>query len=220
MHVRYEDLFQGWSAAVDGDNRLAQPQSLHVRFLQPPHDKLPLPGSAPFAEDLARHTRRTDRPVGDDDRQLVHASLEFVECLDKQHAPPSHDRDDVRDPFYLTDLMAGEEDCLTAGGPIKTVLGNVNAYIAKAPDFKLNYTAGKYSLIFSVASQAVNATLLINLPDGTPKWRLDLATDPAVKAPGMVYGGPVVHGGKIYVATCNIEGDHARQPTAVVCIGQ
>ena len=60
----------------------------------------------------------------------------------------------------------------------------------------------------------------VNLQDGTSKWRLDLGADPAVKAPGMIYGGPVVHGGKIYVATCNIEGEHARNPTVVVCIGQ
>jgi hypothetical protein len=51
------------------------------------------------------------------------------------------------------------------------------------------------------------------------KWKLDLAADP-VKAPGMVYGGPVVHGGRLFVATCNLEGPFARQPTAVVCIGE
>jgi hypothetical protein len=43
--------------------------------------------------------------------------------------------------------------------------------------------------------------------------------DRAVQAPGMIYGGPVVHGGKVYVATCNLEGPLARQPTVVVCIG-
>jgi outer membrane protein assembly factor BamB len=59
----------------------------------------------------------------------------------------------------------------------------------------------------------------INLTDGKPLWKLDLALDPAVKAPGMVYGTPVVHGGRLYVATCNLEGAHARKPTVVVCIG-
>jgi outer membrane protein assembly factor BamB len=58
----------------------------------------------------------------------------------------------------------------------------------------------------------------ISLTDGKAKWALDLGTDPAVKAPGMIYGGPTLHGGKLYVATCNLEGPHARQPTAVVCI--
>jgi outer membrane protein assembly factor BamB len=60
----------------------------------------------------------------------------------------------------------------------------------------------------------------INLTDGKPLWKLDLAADPAVKSPGMVYGTPMVHGGRLYVATCNLEGEHARKPTVVVCIGE
>jgi hypothetical protein len=47
---------------------------------------------------------------------------------------------------------------------------------------------------------------------------LDLGADP-VKAPGMIYGGPVLRGGRLYVATCNVDGMYARQPTVVVCIG-
>lgn len=58
------------------------------------------------------------------------------------------------------------------------------------------------------------------LADGKPLWTLDLANDPVVKAPGMVYGSPVVHAGWLYVATCNLEGPNARQPTVVVCIGE
>lgn len=60
----------------------------------------------------------------------------------------------------------------------------------------------------------------IGLADGAPKWALDLGADPAVKAPGMIYGGPVVRAGRLYVATCNLDGAYARQPTAVVCIGE
>ncbi|MHB1425228.1 MAG: outer membrane protein assembly factor BamB family protein [Gemmataceae bacterium] len=59
----------------------------------------------------------------------------------------------------------------------------------------------------------------INLADGSDKWKLDLAADP-VKTPGMIYGGPVLAGGRLYVATCNLEGSNARQPTVVVCIGE
>jgi hypothetical protein len=36
----------------------------------------------------------------------------------------------------------------------------------------------------------------------------------------MVYGSPIVDGGRLYVATCNVEGDNSRQATAVVCIGE
>jgi len=60
----------------------------------------------------------------------------------------------------------------------------------------------------------------IGLADGSPRWKLDLATDPAVMSPGMIYAGPVVQGGRVFVATCNLEGANARQPTVVVCIGQ
>ncbi|MCI0642473.1 MAG: PQQ-binding-like beta-propeller repeat protein [Gemmataceae bacterium] len=60
----------------------------------------------------------------------------------------------------------------------------------------------------------------VDLKSGGKQWILDLGTEPATKSPGMVYGGPIVHGGKIYVATCNLEGPFARQPTVVVCIGE
>ena len=59
----------------------------------------------------------------------------------------------------------------------------------------------------------------INLKDGLPKWKLDLRNDPSVKSPGMIYGGVTVHGGKLFVATCNLEGPLARKPTCIVCIG-
>jgi len=60
----------------------------------------------------------------------------------------------------------------------------------------------------------------LGLADGKARWKLDLATDPAVKAPGMVYGSPIVHGGKLYVGTANLEGKSAGGDTVVVCIGE
>ena len=54
-----------------------------------------------------------------------------------------------------------------AGGEINTKLGGVAAWVAKAPDFKLFYTAGKYPLTITVECDK-DTTLLINLPDG--KW--------------------------------------------------
>ena len=59
----------------------------------------------------------------------------------------------------------------------------------------------------------------ITLADGKGKWKLDFANDPAIKSPGSFFCGPIVHGGKIYAATCNLDGPFARQPTVVVCIG-
>jgi len=59
----------------------------------------------------------------------------------------------------------------------------------------------------------------LNIKTGVSRWKLDLGTSPDVLSPGMVYAGPVVHGGRLYVATCNLTGDNNGKPTAVVCIG-
>lgn len=60
----------------------------------------------------------------------------------------------------------------------------------------------------------------IGLADGKGRWKLDLGADASVKAPGMVYGSPVVHGGKVFVGTCNLEGKASGGETVVVCIGE
>jgi hypothetical protein len=39
---------------------------------------------------------------------------------------------------------------LQAGGQLRTNLGGVNAYVARAPDLSLNYTKGTYPLTFHV----------------------------------------------------------------------
>src|SRR5207302_3954318 len=59
---------------------------------------------------------------------------------------------------------------VVAGGEIKTNKGDVVAYVAKKPDFKLFYTAGEFPLTIYAESKA-DTTLLINLPDGT--WVAD-----------------------------------------------
>jgi hypothetical protein len=35
----------------------------------------------------------------------------------------------------------------------------------------------------------------------------------------MVYGGVTVHGGKLIVATCNLDGPNANKETVLACIG-
>lgn len=60
----------------------------------------------------------------------------------------------------------------------------------------------------------------IDLKSGNQNWAFDLGAHPDVQSPGMVYGGPIVHGGRIYMATCNLEGPYARQPTFVACVGE
>jgi outer membrane protein assembly factor BamB len=58
----------------------------------------------------------------------------------------------------------------------------------------------------------------LDLADGKKRWTLDLAADPATKATGMVFGSPTVHGGRLYLATCN-PGSTPGQPTSILCIG-
>jgi len=60
----------------------------------------------------------------------------------------------------------------------------------------------------------------VGLADGKARWKLDLGNDAAVKAPGMVYGSPIVHGGRLFVGTCNLEGKWAGGETVLVCIGE
>jgi outer membrane protein assembly factor BamB len=59
----------------------------------------------------------------------------------------------------------------------------------------------------------------IGVNDGKSRWTLDVGADP-VKSSGMVYGGPLLHGGRLYIATCNMAGANAQKPTVVVCIGE
>ncbi len=60
----------------------------------------------------------------------------------------------------------------------------------------------------------------IDLKAGNEKWKLDLGTHAEVQAPGMVFSGPIVHAGRVYVTTCNLQGANANQTTVVVCIGE
>jgi outer membrane protein assembly factor BamB len=105
--------------------------------------------------------------------------------------------------------------------------GKVRAFDVAAGQEKWSYTArGPLFAGPAIAGSVVYAADLkgvvhaINLTNGKGLWTLDLASDPAVKAPGMVYGSPVVHKGRLYLATCNLEGEHARQPAVIVCIGE
>lgn len=58
----------------------------------------------------------------------------------------------------------------------------------------------------------------VALSDGSRLWQLDLAAHPQVATPGMIFGSPVLHGGRLYLATCNLGGPAGR-PTVIVCLG-
>ena len=54
--------------------------------------------------------------------------------------------------------------------------------------------------------------------DGKKIWTFNLPTDPAVKTPGLIYGSPTVHDGKVYLATSSL--DEVESRPVVVCIGE
>jgi outer membrane protein assembly factor BamB len=58
----------------------------------------------------------------------------------------------------------------------------------------------------------------LDLADGKKRWALDLAADPATTK-GTVYGSPVVHRGRLYLATASPGEQAARARNVVVCIG-
>lgn len=60
----------------------------------------------------------------------------------------------------------------------------------------------------------------LNIADGRREWKLDLSTDSATKVTGMVYGSPVLHRDRLYLATCNLSEKAGRSQNVVVCIGE
>ncbi|QEL17314.1 PQQ-binding-like beta-propeller repeat protein [Limnoglobus roseus] len=89
-------------------------------------------------------------------------------------------------------------------------------YDAKTPIFAPPAVAGGGVYVGDL-SGAIHA---IDLKTGNGKWTLDLGKDPATQSPGMVYGGPTIADGKLFIATCNLEGPLARKPTFVACVGK
>lgn len=132
--------------------------------------------------------------------------------------------------LWTKEVPGGVLSCAALAGGMAIVSatdGKVRAFDLATGDRKWIYEA-KMNLFAPVAvaknrvyaADLKGAVHAIDLDTGTGKWIVDLGNDPATKAPGMVYGGPVVHGGRLYVATCNLEGPYARQETVVACIGE
>ncbi len=88
-------------------------------------------------------------------------------------------------------------------------------YNAGFPLFAAPAVAGKLVYVADLKG-VVHA---IRLDKGTKEWTLDVANHPDIKLPGGFYGSPIVHDGRIYLATCNLSGANAYRPTVVVCLG-
>lgn len=86
-------------------------------------------------------------------------------------------------------------------------------YDAKMPFFAPPAVAGGVVYVADLGG-TVHA---IDLKTGNAKWTLSIAKETG--APGMVYGGITVVGGKLVVATCNLDGPWVNKETVLVCIG-
>jgi hypothetical protein len=58
----------------------------------------------------------------------------------------------------------------------------------------------------------------LSFETGQLLWSHDVGKDAIVQTPGMVFGSPVVRGQEIFLATCNIQGENADKPGAVIAI--
>jgi outer membrane protein assembly factor BamB len=86
------------------------------------------------------------------------------------------------------------------------------SYAASGPLFAGPAVAG--GVVY--AGDLTGVVHAINLADGKGLWKLDLNTAGLKNA--RIYGAPIVHGGKIYVGTCNLEATAGQQ--GIVCIGE
>jgi len=75
-------------------------------------------------------------------------------------------------------------------------------YDAKQPFFGGAAIAGDAAY----AADLTGVVHAVGLADGKALWKLDVGADPSVQSKSMVFASPVVHGGDIYLASCNLEG--------------
>lgn len=59
----------------------------------------------------------------------------------------------------------------------------------------------------------------LDLANGAQRWSLDVPNAVGVQTPGLVYASPAIFGGRIYLATNNLHGEHLDKPGAIICIG-
>jgi outer membrane protein assembly factor BamB len=153
-----------------------------------------------------------------DPKEIGHAKGEIV-CLKAADGSAA----------WRRDTQGGVLGSVAAAGPLLVYADTAGQVVALdaasgAPKWVAR-TGGPYFAGVAVAGDAVYSADIqgrvscLALADGAKRWAIDLGSDPAVQAPGMVYGGPVVHGGRLYVATANLEGPNANGGTVVVCIG-
>jgi hypothetical protein len=58
----------------------------------------------------------------------------------------------------------------------------------------------------------------VDLGEGNGTWKLDLNSAAGLKN-AMIFGAPIVHGGRLYVGTCNLDAA-AGALQGLVCLGE
>lgn len=85
------------------------------------------------------------------------------------------------DPYVVNVASGGRNDAS------QTVSSSCRGFISEAPDVRLNYRAGSYPLILSVASDS-DTTLVVNGPDGS--WYCDDDSGNYGLNPALRFGSP------------------------------
>jgi outer membrane protein assembly factor BamB len=130
---------------------------------------------------------------------------------------------------WIKDITGGVVSCaaLAANSAVVTATdGKVRAFAIDSGERQWIYDA-KMPLFapVAIAKDVVYAADLkgvvhaLDLKSGAGAWKLDLGAAKETQAPGMIYGGPVVQNGRLFVATCNLQGPYAGKETLVVCMG-
>lgn len=133
-------------------------------------------------------------------------------------------------PKWHKDITGGVLGCAALAGNSAVVTatdGKVRAFDVDSGDRQWFYDAkAPFFAPVAIAKDVVYAGDLkgvihaIDLKLGKEVWKLDLGTAKETQAPGMIYGGPAIAGGRLYVATCNLQGPYAGKETVVVCVGE
>lgn len=132
-------------------------------------------------------------------------------------------------PKWRKELPGGAIGCAALAGGVAVVTatdGKVRAFALNNGDRRwLHDVRGPVLAPAAISNGTVYIADLqgvvhaVALATGAAVWKFDAANDPAVKSPGMVYGGVTVHAGRLVLGTVNLEGPNARKPTFLACVG-
>jgi hypothetical protein len=95
------------------------------------------------------------------------------------------------DPYVVNVQSGGSQNA-------QNLSSSCRGFIANAPDVRVNYSAGSFPLIFSVASSA-DTTLVINAPDGS--WYCDDDGGNNGLNPAIRFGSPMSGQYDVWIGT-------------------